>query len=93
MAKTTAPSFRLCIEVGFVQDAMACGHRRGGQCRLQALVRLEMGMEASFTQLHVLTRLSETVKGSSQISPRRDRRAVVGPDLRSQKLPGALRVT
>jgi hypothetical protein len=37
-----------------------------------------------------LTILSETVTGSSEISLRRDRRAVVGPDSRSGKLPGGL---
>ena len=48
---------------------------------------------ACFTPLHVLTILSETVKRSSEFSPRRDRRAVVRRDSCSGKLSGGLGAT
>ena len=45
-----------------------------------------------FYATSMLTILSETVKGSSEISPRRDRRAVVGRDSRSGELPQPVEV-
>ena len=56
-------------------------------------VRLEMVPEASFTSLQVLTRLSETVTGSTEISPRRDQGAVVGRDSHSGRLSEGLGAT
>ena len=88
-----ALDLHFCREVGFMQDAMACEHRRGGQRLILCQVRLQMVPEASFTSLQVLTRLSETVTGSSEISLRRDRRAIVGPNSWSGKLPEGMEAT
>ena len=67
--------------------SIAEAHR---QSRVLGPVRVRVVPGACFTPLQVLTILSETVTGLSEISLRRDRRAVVGPDsrsLRSGKLP------
>jgi hypothetical protein len=85
-----ALDLHFCSEVGFVQDTMACGYRRSGQSRTLGRVRVNVVPGDGFTPLHVLTILSETVKESIEISPRRDQRAVVRRDTRSEKLSGGL---
>ena len=67
-------SFFVSLRIFFT---MACEHRRSGQSRVLGLIRFKVVQEASLRHFQVLTIPSETVTGSSEISPRRDQHAVV----------------